>query len=76
MKNETAEHLVDEIIKAMDAVLLKMKADLDKIEADLLKGMKDFGASDQDVDKTREWLRPMIDAEVRRGIFTQVTKDL
>ncbi len=76
MKAENAEQLVDEVIRAMDELLLKMKPDLDKVEADLLTGMKDFGASDHDVAKVREWLRPMIDAEIRKGIFLQVTKGL
>lgn len=76
MKTESAEQLVDALVKSMDEVMLKMKPDLDKVEAELLEGMKFFGASDGDVEKVREWLRPMIDAEMRKGIFMQVTKNL
>lgn len=76
MKTESAEQLVDALVKAMDEVMVKMKPELDKVEADLLAGMKTFGASDYDVEKVREWLRPMIDAEMRKGIFLQVTKGL
>ena len=76
MKEESAANLVDALIKSMDEVLLKMKPELDKIEADLLSGMRDFGGTEGDIDKVREWLRPMIDAEVRRGIYIQVTKNL
>lgn len=70
------EQLVDELVKGMDKILLSIKPDLDKLEADLLAGMKQFGATDQDVEKVREWLRPLIDGEVKRGIFIQITKDL
>jgi hypothetical protein len=76
MQPTTAEQLVDELVKGMDKIMQETKPALDKLEADLLKGMADFGADKTDVESVREWLRPMIDAEVRRGIFTQITKNL
>jgi hypothetical protein len=71
-----AEKLLDEMVKGMDSILEKMKPELDKVEADLLKGMVTFGASQYDVEKVRVWLRPMMEQEVKRRIFEEVTKTL
>ena len=76
MKPTTAEQLVDELVKGMDKIMQETKPALDKLETDLLEGMKNFGADETDVAQVREWLRPMIDQEMRRGIFTAITKDL
>ena len=76
IKQADAEKLLEDMVKGMDAILVKMKPELDKVEADLLKGMVFFGADTADVEKVRLWLRPMMEQEVKRRIFEEVTKTL
>lgn len=75
--NQSDQEKVLEVLTAgVNKVMTAMQPELEKLESELLKKMKLFGASDYDVEQTRKWLRPTMEAEAKKQVYERILKGL